>query len=58
MKFIGSQKVGRVISEIAGENMIRSTFELGGNDPFIVLNDANIDKAVAAAYESRMLSNG
>lgn len=38
--------------------MVKSTFELGGNDPFIVLNDANIPKAVEAAYESRMLANG
>jgi succinate-semialdehyde dehydrogenase/glutarate-semialdehyde dehydrogenase len=38
--------------------MIKATFELGGNDAFIVLNDANIDKAVEAAYKSRMLCNG
>lgn len=38
--------------------MIKATFELGGNDPFIVLSDANIEKAVIAAYKSRMLCNG
>ena len=43
---------------MAGERMIKSTFELGGNDPFIVLNDADIPAAVKAAYESRMLVNG
>lgn len=38
--------------------MVNSTFELGGNDPFIVMDDAEIDIAVARAYESRMLVNG
>jgi acyl-CoA reductase-like NAD-dependent aldehyde dehydrogenase len=38
--------------------MKKGTFELGGNDAFIVLSDANIDQAVEAAYKSRMLCNG
>lgn len=37
--------------------MKKATFELGGNDPFIVYRDANINKAVEAAYKSRMLCN-
>lgn len=47
-----------MLAESSGESMIKATFELGGNDAFIVLNDANIDKAVEAAYKSRMLCNG
>jgi len=38
--------------------MTKATFELGGNDPFIVFKDANIDKAVETAYKSRMQANG
>lgn len=38
--------------------MKKATFELGGNDAFIVLNDANIDEAVDAAYKSRLHCNG
>ncbi len=38
--------------------MKKATFELGGDDPFIVLNDANIKAAAAAAYKSRMHCNG
>ena len=49
---------GKSIAELAGENMLKSTFELGGNDPFIVLNDADLQKAVECAYESRMIVNG
>jgi|LakMenE18May11ns_1017448.scaffolds.fasta_scaffold9803046_2 succinate-semialdehyde dehydrogenase/glutarate-semialdehyde dehydrogenase len=37
--------------------MKKGTFELGGNDPFLVLKDAEIDKAVDCAYKSRMLAN-
>ena len=38
--------------------MKKGTFELGGNDPFIVIRYANIEKAVDCAYRSRMLANG
>ena len=37
--------------------MKKSTFELGGNDPFIVLKDADIQKAAILAYKSRMGAN-
>jgi succinate-semialdehyde dehydrogenase/glutarate-semialdehyde dehydrogenase len=38
--------------------MHKSTLELGGNDPFLALRDCNVEKAVDAAYRSRMASNG
>jgi len=38
--------------------MKKGTFELGGNDPFIVLKEANVDLAVEKAYVSRMANNG
>lgn len=58
IKFIGHQRTGKILAAVAGEYMKKGTFELGGNDAFIVLSDANIDKAVEAAYNSRMLCNG
>jgi succinate-semialdehyde dehydrogenase/glutarate-semialdehyde dehydrogenase len=38
--------------------MKKGTFELGGNDPFIVLKEADVDLAVEKAYVSRMATNG
>lgn len=38
--------------------MKKTCFELGSNDAFIVLNDANVDKAVDEAYKSRMHNSG
>lgn len=58
LKFIGSQHTGKILAEMAGQSMTKATFELGGNNPFIVLPDADIDAAVQAAYISRMISNG
>lgn len=58
LKFIGNNETGKLIAETCGENMKKATFELGGDDPFIVLNDANIKAAAAAAYKSRMHCNG
>ena len=39
-------------------NMKKGLFELGGSDPFVVLKDANLEKAVDAAYASRMGNSG
>ena len=38
--------------------MKKGCFELGGNDPFVVLKDANMERAVNAAYTSRMGNSG
>jgi succinate-semialdehyde dehydrogenase/glutarate-semialdehyde dehydrogenase len=42
VSFTGSTKAGAAISEIAGRHLKRSVMELGGNDPFVVLADADI----------------
>ena len=46
------------MAAIAGRNMKQGCFELGGSDPFIVLEDSNIRLAVDKAYASRMVNNG
>ena len=47
--FTGSTEVGKQIMAKAGENLIPAVMELGGKDPMIVLDDADIDKAVGGA---------
>jgi len=47
--FTGSTATGRVIGELAGKNLIDCCLELGGKNPMLVLEDANVDEAVHAA---------
>ncbi len=47
--FTGSTRVGRIIAEKAGRHLKRAVLELGGKAPFIVLADADLDRAVSAA---------
>jgi len=56
--FTGSTKAGRIIASIAGKYAKKATMELGGSDPFLVLDDANVDKAVATALDSRLNNCG
>jgi succinate-semialdehyde dehydrogenase/glutarate-semialdehyde dehydrogenase len=58
VKFVGNNETGKAIAETCGKYMKKATFELGGDDPFIVLQDANVKAAAAAAYKSRLLANG
>jgi acyl-CoA reductase-like NAD-dependent aldehyde dehydrogenase len=58
VKFIGNNETGKIIAETCGYNMKKATFELGGDDPFIVLQDANVKAAAEAAYKSRLHCNG
>ncbi|MBM4056084.1 MAG: NAD-dependent succinate-semialdehyde dehydrogenase [Planctomycetes bacterium] len=54
----GSNKAGEQIGEIAGKRIKPIVLELGGSDPFIVLEDADIDKAAETAVKARMLNVG
>ena len=58
VSFTGSTKVGRDIMRLATNNMIRPCLELGGDAPFIVFDDADIDAAVAGAMIAKFRNNG
>jgi len=54
----GSTQAGKRVAEIASQHLHKFILELGGSDPFIVLKDANIDKAAEVGAKSRFLNNG
>jgi aldehyde dehydrogenase (NAD+) len=58
ISFTGSTQVGRHIGKIAGENLKRVALELGGNSPFVILSDADVDRAVDAAIFGKFLHQG
>jgi succinate-semialdehyde dehydrogenase/glutarate-semialdehyde dehydrogenase len=54
----GSERAGASVGERAGRNMKKSVLELGGSDPFIVLDGDNLDRTVEAAMVGRMHNMG
>lgn len=58
ISFTGSTEVGRHIGELAGKNLKEVSLELGGNNAMIVLEDADIEKAVEAAVFGNYLHQG
>jgi succinate-semialdehyde dehydrogenase/glutarate-semialdehyde dehydrogenase len=54
----GSTEVGQRIAELAGRNLKKVVLELGGSDPFIVLEDADIEFAARGAVTGRTLCTG
>jgi succinate-semialdehyde dehydrogenase/glutarate-semialdehyde dehydrogenase len=54
----GSAAAGASVAEIAGKNIKKTVLELGGSDPYIVLADADLEKAVDACVISRMNNTG
>lgn len=58
VSFTGSTGVGMKIAETAGRELKKAVLELGGSDPFMVLNSADVDKAAKSATLGRMQNNG
>jgi succinate-semialdehyde dehydrogenase/glutarate-semialdehyde dehydrogenase len=58
MSFTGSTEVGRRLMAQASETLLRLSMELGGNAPFIVFEDADIDAAVTGAMLAKMRNMG
>ncbi len=58
LSFTGSTEVGRKLMEQASENLLRLSMELGGNAPFIVFEDADVDDAVQGALIAKMRNIG
>src|SRR5690606_19743517 len=58
LSFTGSTEVGRRLLAVAAQHVVSCSMELGGNAPFIVLDDADIDEAVAGAMVAKMRNGG
>ena len=58
LSFTGSTEVGKLLEEQCAPTLKRTTMELGGNAPFIVFDDADLDAAVAGALISKYRNSG
>ncbi|KAB2879466.1 aldehyde dehydrogenase family protein, partial [bacterium] len=54
----GSTRAGSAVAEIAGRNLKKTVMELGGSDPYIVLEDADMEETVASCVTGRMINSG
>jgi succinate-semialdehyde dehydrogenase/glutarate-semialdehyde dehydrogenase len=54
----GSEAAGRAVASRAGRSLKKTVLELGGSDPYVVLEDANLDVAVKACTTGRLINSG
>jgi succinate-semialdehyde dehydrogenase / glutarate-semialdehyde dehydrogenase len=54
----GSEAAGRAVARKAGELLKKTVLELGGSDPYIVREDADVEKAAAIATKARLINSG
>jgi len=58
LSFTGSTEVGRMLIKQSADLVLRTSMELGGNAPFVVLDDSDIDEAVKGAMIAKMRNGG
>ena len=58
LTFTGSTEVGRILLRQAADQVMKCSMELGGNAPFIVFDDADLDEAVIGAIACKFRNNG
>ena len=58
VSFTGSERTGSLIASLAGKYIKKSVIELGGNDAFVVFDDADLDLVIQAAVKSRSINAG
>jgi succinate-semialdehyde dehydrogenase / glutarate-semialdehyde dehydrogenase len=58
LSFTGSTEVGKVLLRQAADNVLRTSMELGGNAPFLVFDDADLDAAVEGAMLAKFRNSG
>jgi succinate-semialdehyde dehydrogenase/glutarate-semialdehyde dehydrogenase len=58
LSFTGSTEVGRILLKQAADQVMKCSMELGGNAPFIVFDDADLDEAVIGAIACKFRNNG
>jgi len=58
LSFTGSTEVGRILLHEAADSVISSSMELGGNAPFLILDDADLDQAIEGAMIAKMRNAG
>jgi succinate-semialdehyde dehydrogenase / glutarate-semialdehyde dehydrogenase len=58
VSFTGSTEVGRVLLAQAADNVVNTSMELGGNAPFVVFEDADLDAAIEGAMIAKMRNGG
>jgi succinate-semialdehyde dehydrogenase/glutarate-semialdehyde dehydrogenase len=54
----GSGPAGRAVAGAAGRSLKKTVLELGGSDPYVVLEDADLDHAIATCVKSRLINSG
>ena len=58
LSFTGSTQVGRTLLAQASQNVLRTSMELGGNAPFLIFDDADLDAAVDGAMIAKLRNIG
>lgn len=58
LSFTGSTEVGKILLKEAADNVVRCSMELGGNAPFIIFDDADLDEAVTGLIQAKMRNGG